>query len=131
MAATGNRHRSFFSSIVRNITHSELQPREGLIQILDLPTNLAQLDFDSLVGLQVPIYDGIHFCHAIFKKSAKSDLKAYLDTNMPAYLGSHTGQEHPKAKAFSKLPEFSTFCMPEMEEDFVLFCKVKSNYLIN
>ena len=115
---------SFFASIVRNVANDKLQPKEGLVQILDLPTNLAEIDVDGVVGVQVPIYDGVHFCHAFFKKRAKAALNTFLRVNLPALRGSHTGQDHPKAKAFRKTSEFSTFCSPEMEEDFVMFCKV-------
>ena len=124
---TGRRNSSFLASIVRNIARDDAQPREGLIQILDLPTNLTEIDIGALVGVQLPIYDGVYFCHAFFKKSAKTALKAFLETNRPAYQTMLTGQNNRKAKAFQKSSEFSTFCSPEMEEDFVMFCNVKVN----
>ena len=138
----GRQGSSFLANIVRNIAATKdgqqkdghpkdgrvnsNQPKEGLVQILDIPANLLQLDFDAISGLQLPIYDGVYFCHAFFKKSAKADLKLFLQANYPASsIDSAPWRSKPRAKGFEKSKEFSTDCPDEMEEDFVLFCNVK------
>ena len=123
-AMSGRRSGSFLGNIVCNIASKERQPKEGLVQILDIPSNLSQLDLSSIAGLQVPIYDGIFFCHAFFKKRAKAELMLFLQSNYPSSVYSAPWRSKPKAKTFAKSPEFSTECPAAMEEDNVIFCNI-------
>ena len=121
MAGRPRRGSSFLSNIVQNISNKERQPKEGLIQILDIPSNLSQIQLENLTGVHVPVYDGKHFCHAFFKKRAKTALKNFLER---CFLPSSQPSTGDKAKAFSKSPEFSTVTPLDVEEDFVLFCNI-------
>ena len=124
MALTARRGSSFLSNIVRNIPSAEHEPKEGLVQILDIPTNLNELDFEAFVGLQLPIYDGVYFCHAFFKKQAKAELKRFLQTSYPPIIDHAPWRFRPKEKTFTKSLDFSTACPDEMDEDYVMFCNI-------
>ena len=106
----------------------ETRPNGGIVQVLDIPQNLDALgDLDAHVGgIQLPLYDGVHFCHAIFAPKALKAMKEYLDINLPPVRECDWSlKKFDTVPAFTKSRDFTTGTHADMEEDYVIFCQIK------